>query len=78
MPYQGWILIGTTDTAFDGDPQAVKVEKEDIGYLLNVVAEALPDFRLNSSDVAYAFAGLRALPSGPRIIRLGPARRNPD
>jgi glycerol-3-phosphate dehydrogenase len=65
MPYQGWILIGTTDTAFDGDPQALKVEKEDISYLLNIVAEALPDFRLNSSDVAYAFAGLRALPIGP-------------
>ncbi len=65
MPYQGWILIGTTDTAFDGDPQALRVEEEDIRYLLSVTGEALPNFRLDSSDVAYAFAGLRALPIGP-------------
>lgn len=66
MPQRDWILLGTTDTAFGGDPQSVKVDDQDIDYLLNVIKEALPDFRLDRSQVAYAFAGLRALPLGPK------------
>ena len=62
MPHDGWTLIGTTDTDYDGDPAQVRVEAEDVDYLLGVVNQAMPAARLERQDVAYSFAGLRVLP----------------
>ncbi len=66
MPHQDWILMGTTDTTFEREPNAARIENSDIDYLLSVVNDALPDCHLDASKVAYAFAGLRVLPLGPK------------
>ncbi len=61
MPHERYVLVGTTDTDYAGDPAAVKTEAADIVYLLDVLAESLPGIRLTPDDVAADFAGLRAL-----------------
>lgn len=38
IPWDGATLIGTTDTHFEGDPDSVKVEPEDIDYLIDAAA----------------------------------------
>jgi glycerol-3-phosphate dehydrogenase len=64
MPRDGWVMIGTTDTDFDGDRERLAAKDADIEYLLGVVNRALPNVGIGPDDVAYSFAGLRALPLG--------------
>jgi len=61
MPHDRYVLVGTTDTDFAGDPASVRTEIGDVEYLLAVLAESLPGIKLTNSDVATSFAGLRAL-----------------
>ena len=61
MPHDRYVLVGTTDTDFSGDPATVRTEIGDVEYLLAVLAESLPGIKLTSADVATSFAGLRAL-----------------
>jgi glycerol-3-phosphate dehydrogenase len=82
VPWQGMLLLGTTDTEYDGDPGAVAPEPEDVDIVLREAAAGLPGELLARDRVRYAFAGLRALPRGPgdtaraprgEVIRAGPA-----
>jgi glycerol-3-phosphate dehydrogenase len=61
MPHDRYVLVGTTDTAYEGDPAAVRTERSDLAYLLAVMAESLPGMCPGAEDVASSFAGLRAL-----------------
>lgn len=61
MPREGYVLVGTTDTDFTGDPAHLTVEDSDIAYLTGVLSASLRDVSLTPADVAYRFAGLRAL-----------------
>ncbi len=64
MPRDGWVMIGTTDTDFNGDREDLHADDADIGYLLDIVNAAMPAADLSADDVAYSFAGLRALEMG--------------
>ena len=55
------VLIGTTDTDFEGDGEDVGVNPEDVGYLLDVVNQSIPGARLSPYHIAASFAGLRTL-----------------
>ncbi len=59
IPWQGYSLIGTTDTDYYGDLDAVRAEAEDVDYLLAEVQSVFPGMR--REDIFYASAGLRAL-----------------
>jgi glycerol-3-phosphate dehydrogenase len=61
MPHDRYVLVGTTDTDYVGDPASVRTEIADVEYLLAVLAESLPGIKLTNADVATSFAGLRAL-----------------
>jgi glycerol-3-phosphate dehydrogenase len=61
IPHGEAVLVGTTDTDFNGDREHVGAEPQDIGYLLDVVSQSLPGTALRVADVAASFAGLRAL-----------------
>jgi glycerol-3-phosphate dehydrogenase len=61
MPHDSYVLVGTTDTDYGGDPAAVAADKTDIAYLIGVLGESLPGIKLSAEDVASSFAGLRAL-----------------
>jgi glycerol-3-phosphate dehydrogenase len=59
IPWQGYSLIGTTDTDYSGDLDAVRAEAEDVAYLLDEVQSVFPGIR--KEQIYYASAGLRAL-----------------
>ena len=61
MPHDRYLLVGTTDTDYTGDPAAVSTDATDIAYLLEILAGSLPGIKLTSEDVVASFAGLRAL-----------------
>jgi len=65
IPYDGCVLVGTTDTDFDGDRDHVAADPSEISYLTSFLAESLRDLRLIPGDVSYSFAGLRALVTSP-------------
>jgi glycerol-3-phosphate dehydrogenase len=64
IPWYGRTLVGTTDTDFDGSPDEVCVEREDIDYLLARVNGVIAGAPWRPSDVIATFAGLRTLPVG--------------
>lgn len=72
MPHDRYVLVGTTDTDFHGDPAGVTTDADDVTYLLGVLAESLPGIKLVPGDVASSFAGLRAL------ITAGEGSRSPS
>jgi len=64
MPWQGRILLGTTELPFAGDPGDVAPTGEERRYLLDVLGHYFPDWYNPPPPLAEAFAGLRVLPAG--------------
>ncbi len=64
VPWYGLLLLGTTDSDFDGDPGALAADDADVTQVLNEAARALPSSLLDPADVRASFAGLRVLPLG--------------
>ena len=62
VPWQRALLVGTTDTAYEGTLENPLASEEEIQYLLNVVNRYGRDDRhLKRSDVIASWAGLRPL-----------------
>jgi len=59
IPWQNYSLIGTTDTDYTGDLDAIEAEANDVAYLLKEVQRIFPN--VGSGDIFYTSAGLRAL-----------------
>ncbi len=60
-PYEGdKALIGTTDIAYDGAPEAVKADQSEIDYLLAAVNRYFKQ-ELRPDDVVQSFSGVRPL-----------------
>ncbi len=57
------VLVGTTDTAYEGDLDAPDVEAADLEYCLASLRRAF-DVDLSNDDIAGAYAGLRPLIAG--------------
>ena len=56
-----YILVGTTDTNFEGSCEDVCANLEDTEYLLHIINQSVPDARLSQRHIAVCFAGLRTL-----------------
>ncbi|MFI1258414.1 FAD-dependent oxidoreductase [Streptomyces netropsis] len=65
LPWEDQLLLGTTDTAYEGDPADVRATEEDIQQILDEAAFSIQDADLDRDLMTYAFAGLRVLPGGP-------------
>jgi glycerol-3-phosphate dehydrogenase len=61
IPWGSRVLLGTTDTDYQGDFDEVRCEREDIDYLLAGANRWFPDAHLQDDDVLGTFAGLRPL-----------------
>jgi glycerol-3-phosphate dehydrogenase len=61
VPWRGHTLIGTTDKAYEGDPDAYRVTRESIDDFLREINECYGDGRLGYGDVLSAYGGLRPL-----------------
>jgi len=61
LPWRKHTILGTTDTAFTGDPDSVHVTEDDISEFLGFINSHLPEARLKRADVIHSYAGLRPL-----------------
>jgi len=59
MPWLDFELIGTTDTDYEKDMDAVRAEVEDVNYLQTEVQKAFPKTRFDR--IFYTIAGVRSL-----------------
>lgn len=61
LPWPPYSYVGTTDTPHAGDPDQVRVDEEDVGYLLETTRAILPGAAPTPEMVSGAWAGLRPL-----------------
>jgi len=61
VPWEGMLLLGTTDTLHEGAPEDAAVTDEDIRTVLDEAAVAVDGI----GEVRASFCGLRVLPGGP-------------
>src|SRR6185436_10412509 len=62
IPWNGNYLIGTTDTRYDGDLDRLRIESEEIAYLLRESNRIIPSANLSREKILYTYAGIRPLP----------------
>jgi glycerol-3-phosphate dehydrogenase len=61
IPWEGKLLLGTTDTLHEGEPEEARVTDDDVRTILEEAAVAVHDI----GTVRASFYGLRVLPGGP-------------
>ena len=61
-PWEGMLLLGTTDTPYDGDPADVAASDEDVDQVLAEAGVAVDHALLARERVLSTYAGLRVLP----------------
>ncbi|MDF9828308.1 glycerol-3-phosphate dehydrogenase [Ereboglobus sp. PH5-5] len=61
IPWGERLIIGTTDTDYDARPEDVKVDLEDIDYVLQTVNTTFPTVKLTREDIISSWVGLRPL-----------------
>jgi len=61
IPWGERVILGSTDTDYEGPLDDVRADGDDVAYVLDVVNGAFPDSRLGSDDVIGSWAGLRPL-----------------
>jgi len=69
------VYVGTTDTAYTGDPDHVEPDEKDIEYLLNVANHTIPEAKLTESHIIGSWAGLRPLVAPAPGVDVGSASR---
>jgi glycerol-3-phosphate dehydrogenase len=65
VPWEGMLLLGTTDTGYEGDAAAARVEPADVDMVLGEAALMLGEDVVRRDLIRHTYAGLRALPAGP-------------
>jgi glycerol-3-phosphate dehydrogenase len=65
IPWGDRVILGTTDTDYDGPIEAVHTEPADVDYILSVTNRSFPAAGLTESDVIGTWAGLRPLIANP-------------
>ena len=64
IPWQGMLMLGTTDTVYEGEPAGCAVTEADTAQVLSEASVALPRELVRPGAVRFSFAGLRVLPIG--------------
>ena len=63
MPWQGKVMVGTTESFFHGNPAKVIPLAKEKAYLLQTLGFYFPRYRhMTHQDIVESFAGLRVLP----------------
>ena len=66
IPWQGTLMLGTTDTLYTDDPLDARVTDDDVSAVLDEASRFLPEELLDRRRMRFAMAGLRALPIADR------------
>jgi glycerol-3-phosphate dehydrogenase len=61
IPWGERLILGTTDTDYDGSLDDVRVDAIDIQYVLGIANQHFPEAALTGKDVISSWAGLRPL-----------------
>lgn len=61
LPWQGYTLLGTTDTVYQGDPDNVHVSERELVEFLSTINQGLLGTSLRRGDVLFFYAGLRPI-----------------
>jgi glycerol-3-phosphate dehydrogenase len=64
IPWQGMLMLGTTDADYDGDPANCTVSPPEVIQVLAEASRALPPDVVRADAIRFSFAGLRVLPLG--------------
>jgi glycerol-3-phosphate dehydrogenase len=61
IPWLDRTIVGTTETPFDTAPDALRVEPDEVAYLLGELRRLFPKLRIESTDILGTYAGVRPL-----------------
>jgi len=61
IPRHEMVIVGTTDTDYQGSLEDIKAEPEEIKYLLGIANEYFPGAQLEEKDILATYAGVRPL-----------------
>ena len=61
IPRHEFIIVGTTDTDFQGNPENAKATADDISYLLRITNEYFPGAQVTKEDIISSYVGVRPL-----------------
>lgn len=61
LPWDGYTLVGTTESAVNEPLENLRANGDEVGYLLEEVNRVLPGSRVGERDVVATFAGARPL-----------------
>lgn len=61
IPWQQFMLVGTTDTDFNGDLDRVAATSEEVQYLMQETQRVFPTAKMREEDIYYTYAGVRPL-----------------
>jgi glycerol-3-phosphate dehydrogenase len=64
IPWGRRVILGTTDTDFQGDRDHPTVDPQDIEYILRITIATFPAIKLARADIRSTWAGLRPLIDG--------------
>ncbi|SMG40877.1 glycerol-3-phosphate dehydrogenase/oxidase [Arenibacter troitsensis] len=62
FPFQGKVLVGSTDIKIDNPEEAI-CHKDEVAYMLNAVKQIFPKIEIPNSDIVFQFCGVRPLPN---------------
>lgn len=62
VPWNGQVLVGTTEVADHSDPGATTPAPSEIEYLFRTFKKMFPHAPVTAADIRYAYAGVRPLP----------------
>ena len=66
LPWEGRLLVGTTERVFRGAPERAVCSPEERDYLLATLRHYFPQLELPAADAVETFAGLRVLPKSDK------------
>lgn len=62
IPWNGQVLVGTTEIADHGDPSDSRASSDEVAYLLRSFLKLFPASGMRHEDIHYCFSGVRPLP----------------
>ena len=65
IPWEDTLLVGTTDTDFEGNLDELAAEPGEVDYLLETLVSYFPKLSIGRGDILSTYAGVRPLLAGP-------------
>ena len=76
IPWNGQVLVGTSEVMDSGSPENPQPIADEIDYLFKSFARLFPKSALTPADIRYSFAGIRPLPYAPGKASSSVTRRH--